>query len=83
MGIMPHIVEGDRASGARHATKLVLLPLATLIEAELTTALETPVRLDFTRLQLGALRERAQTVKALVDAGVDQAKALDLAGLSS
>lgn len=85
-GIMAQIFGGGEATGIREAMRalhnLVLLPLATLIEAELTTALETQVRLDFTRLQLGALRERAQTAKALVDAGVNQTKALELAGLS-
>ena len=64
---------------------LVLLPLATLIEAELTTALETPVRLDFTRLQLGNLREKAQVATALkqADVDLDDAEILKLAGFRS
>ena len=84
-GIMAGIYGGGEATGIREAMRglhnLVLLPLAGLIEAELSQALDTPVTLDFTRLQLGNLRERASVTKMLVDAGVKQAKALELAGL--
>ena len=87
VGIMPAIFDGDSSTAVREAMRalhnLVLIPLGGLIETELSAALETPVTLDFTRLQLGNLRERAQVTKALVDAGVDQAQALELAGLSS
>ena len=87
VGIMAQIFEGGEATGIREAMRalhnLVLIPLGGLIETELSAALETPIRLDFTRLQLGNLRERAQVTKALVDAGVDQAQALELAGLST
>ena len=85
VGIMPAIFDGDSSTAVREAMRalhnLVLIPLGGLIETELSAALETPIRLDFTRLQLGNLRERAQVTKALVDAGVDQAQALELAGL--
>ena len=89
VGIMPATLfrSGSEATAVREAMRalhnLVLIPLGGLIETELSAALDTPVRLDFTRLQLGNLRERAQVTKALVDAGVDQAQALTLAGLSS
>ena len=85
VGIMPAIFDGDSSTAVREAMRalhnLVLIPLGGLIETELSAAFETPVTLDFTRLQLGNLRERAQVTKALVDAGVDQAQALALAGL--
>ena len=87
VGIMTQVFDGGEATGIREAMRalhnLVLLPLGGLIEAELSQALETPVHLDFTRLQLGNLRERAQVVKALTDAGIELDEAKTLAGLSS
>ncbi len=87
VGIMATLFEASEATAVREAMRalhsLILIPLGGLIETELSAALDTPVQLDFTRLQLGNLRERAQVTKALVDAGVDQAQALTLAGLST
>ena len=86
LGLMPQVFEGGEATGVRESMRalhnLTLLPLATLLQAELADALDTSVTLDFARLQLGNLREKAQVAKALVDAGVQTPRALELAGLS-
>ena len=87
LGMMPQLFEGGEATGIREAKRafhnLTLLPLARLCAAELSDVLDEDVTLTFESLQLGAIREAASTAKMLVDMGVDQAKALELAGLSS
>ena len=55
-------------------------PLARLLEHELTTKLETPVRLKFDGYPLD-LQARASTFKALVAGGADVNNALAISGL--
>lgn len=87
LSVLPGLLQGGEATGIREAQRvfhnLVLTPLGRLIETELAAALETGVSLDFTQLQLGNLREKAQVVKALTDSGIDLKEARALAGLSS
>ena len=87
LSVLPGLLSGGESTGIREAQRvfhnLVLTPLGLLISQTLSEALDTSIELDFTRLQLGNLREKAQVAKALVDAGVEQPKALELAGLNS
>ena len=90
VGIMPAIFDGDSSTAVREAMRalhnLVLIPLGGLIETELSAALEVPVQLDFTRLQLGNLREKASVAAMLKGAdlqGLDDAAILRLVGFSS
>ena len=88
LAILKPLLTGDgEATALRESMRWLhnsyLTPLRRIVETELAVKLEREVRLNFDRLQLGNLRERAQVAKALVDAGVEKTKALELAGLSS
>ena len=86
VAILGPLLTGDGESGAwREAQRWLfsnyLTPLRIALEVELVDKLATPIALSFQNLRLDNLRERAGAAKALVDAGVDQAQALELAGL--
>ena len=85
LSILPGLLTGGDSTGQREAQRffhnVVLIPLGQLIETEIGQALDTDISLDFTRLQLGNLRERASVLKMLTDAGVEKSEALKLAGL--
>ena len=59
----------------------LVLPLAALLEYELSEKLETPISLEFDRYPLDMV-SRTQTVKGLVAAEVEVERALRIAGLS-
>ena len=59
-----------------------VLPLARLLEHELTAKLETPVELKFDTYALDMV-SRATVVAKLAQAGVPMATALDAVGLGS
>ena len=85
LSVLPGLLQGGEATGIREAQRvfhnLVLIPLGAILESQLSEALATDVSLDFTRLQLGNLREKAQVLKALVDAQIPLPEARQLAGL--
>ena len=86
LAVLGPLTTGDGESGAwREAQRWLfsnyLTPLRNTLEVELTDKLATPIALSFQNLRLDNLRERASAAKALTDAGLDQPKALALAGL--
>ena len=58
-----------------------VLPLARIVEAELSAKLETRVRLDFSDLAASDLAGRARAFQSMVGAGMEIEKAAGLAGL--
>ena len=58
-----------------------VLPLARIVEAELSEKLETRVRLDFSDLAASDLAGRARAFQSMVGAGMEIEKAAGLAGL--
>ena len=86
LAVLGPLLTGDGESGAwREAQRWLfsnyLTPLRATLEVELSDKLSTPIALSFQNLRLDNLRERASAAKALTDAGLDQAQALELAGL--
>ena len=71
---------GQRESFRRllHST---IMPMAKIVEQELTEKLETPISLSFDRLFAADLSGRARAFQSLVNGGMDVAKAASLAGL--
>ena len=71
---------GQRESFRRllHST---IMPMAKIVEQELTEKLETPISLSFDRLFAADLAGRARAFQSLVNGGMDVAKAAALAGL--
>ena len=85
-GVPPSLfVDADgtaQAAALRRWTMNTLLPLAGLLEHELTQKLETDVRLRFDRYA-SDLDSRARAFKALALGGVEIEKALAISGLLS
>ena len=86
LAVLGPLLTGAGESGAwREAQRWLfanfLVPLRNTLEVELTDKLVAPIALSFQNLRLDNLRERAGAAKALTDAGLDQGKALALAGL--
>ena len=57
------------------------MPMAKIVEQELTEKLETPISLSFDRLFAADLAGRARAFQSLVNGGMDTSKAAGLAGL--
>ena len=58
-----------------------VMPLARILEAELSSKLELPIRLDFETLKASDLAGRARAFQSLVKSGMDIDRAAGLAGL--
>lgn len=81
-GLLPDADGAAAREGFRQLQMGCLLPLGDLVSAELTDKLETAVRFDFSRLFAADIATRARAFHSLVTAGMPQARAAELAGLS-
>ena len=70
----------QREAFRRYLT-LTVQPVGTLLSAELSAKLETPVRLSFAELYAHDLVGRASAYKSLRDAGMEDSEARRIAGL--
>ena len=84
---VPPILFSETASGAgvrkgwRQLLMGLIRPLAKLTAAELSAKLERPISLTFDALAAVDIQGRARAYKALTEAGIDAARAEELAGL--
>ena len=86
-GVPVELVALADGTGQREAYRRWLfgsvLPLARILERELSTKLETDVRLDFSELMASDLAGRARAFQSMVGAGMDLERAAALAGLTT
>ena len=77
-----HGTGGSARESYRQFLSSTIQPLAKLVVEELADKLDTPtLALDFTELRAADIASRARAFKQLVDAGMDPAKAAQVAGL--
>ena len=77
-----HGTGGSARESYRQFLSSTIQPLAKLVVEELADKLDTPtLALDFTELRAADISSRARAFKQLVDAGMDPAKAAQIAGL--
>ena len=83
-GTPPALLMAESGTAQRDAVRFwmlnTVLPLARMVEAELTMKLDTPVGLRFDKYPLD-LQARAGSFKSLVAGGMDVEKAIALSGL--
>ncbi len=81
----PLVSERGDGTAQREAWRRFLfgsvLPVARVVEAELSAKLDTPVGLDFTELHASDLAGRARAFQSMVGAGMELDRAAALAGL--
>ena len=84
-GVSPTLFDPKSSAAMREAWRQLLFgtvaPLGRIIEAELSAKL-FPVKIAWQELRASDLQARARSVDSLVKAGVDQARAMEIAGLS-
>lgn len=84
-GVPVELVVAADGTGQREAYRRWLfgsvLPLARILERELSAKLETDVKLDFSELMASDLAGRARAFQSMVGAGMDLERAAALAGL--
>ncbi len=86
LGVPSALMSGEGAASReawRHTIVTALIPMAKLVSAELSNKLEQQIEIAFPSLITVDVAARARAFKALVDAGMDPAKAEMLAGLAS
>ena len=83
-GISPTLFDPKSSAAAREAWRQLLFgtvaPLGKIVEHELSQKL-FPVQIAWQELRASDLQARARSVNSLVAAGVDTAKAMEIAGL--
>ena len=84
---LPSVLFSDTGDGTAKRESLrqwlncFIQPLAAIIQAELSEKLETPVALSFGRLGGSDIQGKARSVAALVKAGIEKERALQIVGL--
>ena len=85
-GVPVELVAASEGTGQREAYRRYLfgsiLPLARIVEGELSEKLETRVRFDFSELMASDLAGRARAFQSMVGAGMELEKAAALSGLT-
>lgn len=84
-GLPAEMLRSDASSSAkreslRQVLHTLIVPLASLIEHELTRKLEQEISLDFSRLHGSDVISRARAMKSFTDAGLEADEAKRLAG---
>ena len=78
-----HGTGGSARESYRQFLSSTILPIAKIVIAELADKLDTPtLALDFTELRAADIASRARAYKQLIDAGMERAKAAEVAGLA-
>ena len=84
---LPSVLFSDTGDGTakreslRFWLNVFIAPMAAIIQAELSEKLETPVALSFGRLGGSDIQGKSRSVAALVKAGVEKERALQIVGL--
>ena len=85
-GVSPTLFDPKSSAAMREAWRQLLFgtlaPLGKIVEAELSAKL-FPVSIGWQELRASDLQARARSVDSLVKAGVDQARAMEIAGLAT
>ena len=85
-GVSPTLFDPKSSAAMREAWRQLLfgtvVPLGRIVEAELSAKL-FPVSIGWQELRASDLQARARSVDSLVKAGVDTARAMEIAGLAT
>ena len=85
VGLSVALFDGSQGTAKRESYRQALhstiAPLGRIAAAELSAKLETSVRFDWAELRAGDISGRARAAKAMVESGMDLAKAMALSGL--